>query len=317
MYADRLLTNVSLLCALLLCLVSASASAELEFQRYADDQGLQLNYRFSDHNGTPVELNVRTERQSFIGTPTNFRPLSSARLQREVHRQLLDFAHQQGWHDIEIQRQGQSLQVIAHQGPAEQQRERINAIQAHQQEAMQQVLARYYYASIQLHAGPDGYTPDHPRIAIESQAALTPFSDAVAAHLEQTSARETLQFLLRWLQQIPYDDMSNRLQSPGAGFITPTRLLYENHGDCDSKVTLLAALFANLHPEVNSHIVYLPGHAVFAVELELEDGDISVPYAGQRLVVADPTGPAAMKVGEVARHYRSALHSGAVTIKDF
>lgn len=312
---------------MLLCLgyvspaLAQPPNTQFSMDRQIDAGEVTLNYSFNDLDDISHQLSVAFPHAELIQQPILFRPLSQARLLREIADLQRQFANQQGWRDAQIDIRHNGLNYQFHQGSLDERQRRTQVWQNNYQQAYQQVIHRNYYQSLEQHAGRSGYAPDHVRIAQESVTMLAPLSEALKLRLQQQSEehspREALAFVVHFIQQIPYNDFTDRLQSPGAGFIPPGRLLYENKGDCDSKVTLLAALMKNLYPDVESRIVYLPGHAVFAFELEPESQDIYLHDNGATFVIADPTGPALLAVGEASNQYQSHLRSGAVTMKAF
>lgn len=296
----------------------AQQMPELQLQRQVDNEQTLFNYQFRDLEGQSQRLQFRIPQQALLRTPIVFRPLSQSRLLREMAVAQRAYANQQGWRDARLTIRNGELKYELMQGDLASRNTRLRQWQQAEQEAYAAVLRRNYYQQLRQHSGRQGYTPDHPRIAAESGALLTPLSDALTAILTDTygnySPRQALAYVTQFIQQIPYDDFTDRLASPGAGFIAPGRLLYENRGDCDSKVTLLATLMANLFPDIERRIVYLPGHAMFALNIEAAADDIFVRDSELEFVIADPTGPAQLAVGEAARAYQSQLRSGAVTV---
>lgn len=290
----------------------------LQVSRDIQGDNVTLSYRFEDLERTPQTLAVSLPRQELVRTPVVFRPLSAQRLLREVASLQRTYANEQGWRDAKLTLANNQLTYELLRGDAANRAERMRDWQRAEADAYTTVFQRHYYRHLRLHSGRRGYAPDHSRIASESQALLRPLSDTFAQILEDTygnySPRDALAYLTHFIQQIPYDDFNDRLASPGAGYVTPGRLLYENRGDCDSKVTLLAALMANLFPDIERRIVYLPGHAMFALDIEPEESDIFVRDGEMEFVIADPTGPAQLKVGEAGRTYQSHLRSGALTL---
>lgn len=295
----------------------SAATANLDFTRTQHDNTLTLTYQFNDPDNVPVQLQSHFPADAFIHTPVHFRPLSTHRLQRDVRQRLLQKAREQGWNNIRIQQTSLGLRIEALNGPATERDKRVQFLQARQRQIEDDVLADAYYTRLREHTGREGYIPDHVRLAYESQPMLTPLAQSWQAHLGDASPREALHQLTHWLQQVSYADLENRLDSPGSGFATPTRLLYENRGDCDSKVTLLGALFSLLYPDVSSRIVYLPGHAIFAADVEREEEDIWLRDGDYQLVIADPTGPASLPPGQAAARYEPNLRSGAVVMREF
>jgi hypothetical protein len=307
-------------CLALLFFSGQGHAEQIDFTRQHRDNHIHFAYQWQDNQQQRQQLDVAVLAQDFVQTPTNFRALSQARVQREVRPLLQQFARNQGWHAVEIILQGhnQQVHIVQHQGSPSEQRQRQHVLRERYDILQRQIIQQNYYNFLTTHTGERGYKPDHVAIGRASQARLQPFADAIQQAVGATaSARQTLDYLLGFVQSIPYDQLDNRFTSPGAGYNPPTRLLYENRGDCDSKVTLVAALFDLLHPDINSRILYLPSHAVLAVDITPQTGDSSVPVDDRRYLVADPTGPALMEAGTVGLPYQAFIQSGALSSEGF
>ena len=139
---------------------------------------------------------------------------------------------------------------------------------------------------------------------------MLPVATALHASVQQMDVRRAINFTARWIQQIPYQDLSDRRKSSGASFSPPLRLLRENRGDCDSKAVLLAGLIRMLLPDIKLAMVYLPNHAVLAMQMTPAPGDMTVSIGGAPYVLIDATGPALLPVGEISPQYRPFTQSG-------
>ena len=87
-------------------------------------------------------------------------------------------------------------------------------------------------------------------------------------------------------------------------------MLQENRGDCDSKTVLLAALIRMLLPDVKLAIVYLPQHAMLAVQLPVTSTDDKATIEGKEYLLVDPTGPALLAPGQISQAYVMYTRSG-------
>ena len=171
-------------------------------------------------------------------------------------------------------------------------------------------LQQEYYYQLTLPLGEQVIVPDHQRLMQDSLTALLPVASALHPKLVTMTVRQSLAYLSHWLQQIPYQDLSDRQHSAGASFSPPLKLLQENRGDCDSKVVLLAALIRMLLPDIKLAIIYLPQHAVLAAQLPLQADDSSVTVDGREYLLLDPTGPAQLAPGQISQQYRIYTDNG-------
>jgi len=145
--------------------------------------------------------------------------------------------------------------------------------------------------------------PDHAAIARTQVALLAPAAQAVAAATPGLSARARIDWLLGFLQSIPYE-------APRTGD-TPLRLpagvLATNRGDCESKSLAMAALVAALEPGMTVVMVRRPDHAFLALGLPPMPGDTVVTVGGRDLVAAEPVGPGRYEIGRVSPLARALL----------
>lgn len=316
-----MMLRLSGLLAVLLCLVSSASWAEQSlFQRQAEDGQWNFAYQWRDLDNQTRQISFQVPRAGFVQTPINFRPLSPARIHREIKPGLRHFAHENGWRnvDINLPHGGESIEISLRSGTADQNSQRMRALMTEKERLQTEIMRRNYYNLLVDHTRRQGFKPDHVRIARESEAAVQSLADAFADKLgEGRSPYDTLRLLLSFVQTIPYAELDNRFSSPGAGFHTPARLLFENRGDCDSKVTLIAALFSILHPETDSLIVYLPGHAMFAVDIEPGEDEYWVRHDERRFLLAEPTGPARFEPGRIGDRYVPHVYNGALVVEAF
>lgn len=309
------------LLAVFLCLISSVSWAEqLFFQRQAENNQLNFAYQWRDLDNNSRQISFQVPQTGFLQTPVNFRPLSPSRIHREIKPHLRRFAHENGWRDVDIKlpHSGESIEINVRGSTAEQNRQRMQALIDEKERLQKEVMRRNYYNLLVDHTRRQGFKPDHVRIANESQTTVQSLAQAFASKLgEDRTPYDSLRLILGFVQSIPYAELDNRFSSPGAGFHTPARLLFENRGDCDSKVTLIAALFSALHPETESLIVYLPGHAMFAVDIEPEEEDYWVRHDERRFLLVEPTGPARFEPGRIGDRYVPHVYSGALVVEAF
>jgi len=149
---------------------------------------------------------------------------------------------------------------------------------------------------------------DHAAIAAEGAADVRELAKAVSKSSDpRTYAAE----LLAFVQSIPYE-------APGRGgdrgFRPPLAVLDRNLGDCDSKATLYLAMMQARFPRLGGAIVYVPGHALVALEIPAAPGDETVKIGGKSWVLAEPVGPRETPLGAAPDGHASQARSGLVRI---
>lgn len=158
--------------------------------------------------------------------------------------------------------------------------------------------------------GADGIRHDHAKYTSLSSGSLMPIVEAIKnLQSNPKDAREFIQISLSWIQSIPYNRLEDRLSSNGAGFVSPRDLLIQNQGDCDSKSTLMAALLKAYNPNMDVQMVYLPEHALLAINMRAKPDEMTIKYKGNEYILLEPTGPAQLLLGKVADTTKMSLRN--------
>jgi hypothetical protein len=160
--------------------------------------------------------------------------------------------------------------------------------------------------------------PDHKRIAKRYVGAMAPLATALQNSFTARSndPRDLINYTMHFWQSIPYDELENRYTSNGAGFETPYGILAGNKGDCDSKSVALAATLRAMYPSLRLTMVYVPDHAFVGIGLPQGPHDYALKLGDGVYVLADPTGPSFMNLGQVADHALHALNSGQFSYQE-
>lgn len=292
---------------------------QVSFQLTPEDNFTQFDYQWQDQYRQihQISFTISNQEQSFAAN--SLRHLSPERLQREIVRPLQSYARNNGWFQMEVKYDAmrKSISFHAHLRDEEEAAERIRTMQAQAEREVDRILSENYLTQLTLPPNLTGYAPDHVKIARESVSSLSPVSTAFYEYLGGASPRQYVEVIASFIQSIPYSELNDRLGNSGAGFLSPISVLFANQGDCDSKVTLLAAILRNLMPNLKMGIVYMPQHAAFAVAIPPEEGEVTVTRESGQLLVIEPTGPALLRIGESAPSSQMYLANGATTIRYF
>ena len=185
-----------------------------------------------------------------------------------------------------------------------------------QQQAFDLYLLQNHFSMYVNHLGQSGVIPDHLSYISENRDIVLPVAQALYEQLlEGSDSRDYLNLLLTWVQSIPYNTLEDRLVSNGAGFSRPLEVLINNLGDCDSKATLTSSLLRSLLPNLSMVIVYLPDHAMLAVNLGQRPEELNIMVGGTPHVLLDPTGPAQLKLGNVSANTAQAIADGRYSVR--
>jgi len=173
-----------------------------------------------------------------------------------------------------------------------------NAAQVRTARQLQDIRTNYFRSKGYALDGNVG-RPDYQSAARESVADLRPLAMALRERAAGGSVRDTVDLALQFFQAIPYDTLTSRMTSNGAGFAFPLAMLAENRGDCDTKSVAFAAVLKALFPSLSTVMVIVPGHALVGVDVPAAAGDRTLHANGRTYVLMEPVGPAQTRIGEV------------------
>jgi hypothetical protein len=188
---------------------------------------------------------------------------------------------------------------------------------AEQSKALNDYLAKGYYYLLDDPVKGKGVIPDHLLFMQDALGQLQPVADAFIANYGKNNIRQIAAQLTAWIQQIPYRDLDNRVESNGNGYAPPVQLIFDHSGDCDSKAVLWATVMRLIFPSLMIKIIYLPNHAIIAAQVPATDTEQVIDFADSSLLLIDPTGPALLKLGQISDQYQSALQSKQFSQRTF
>lgn len=305
---------------LLVFILSAGSAAadQLYFRKDTSGDSISLSYRWLDQLQREQSLEFAFSKQMYDEQYHNTTQYQADIAQRYVYvammKQVRKIDPKQA--RIDIRQLGDQISVSVRSRNPENIEKYQHLMAQEQDHAFGQYLYDHYYALHENHLGMQGVIPDHLRYIAESDAILLPVAQAIYDKLETNSdTRAYINLLLSWIQTIPYDTLQNRLSSNGAGFANPVELLVNNLGDCDSKATLMATLMRALLPNMSIAIVYLPNHALLAINLGFQTSDNTVDVNGIPHILLDPTGPAQLTMGNISDDTAAEIASGRYSTK--
>ncbi|GGD48597.1 transglutaminase-like domain-containing protein [Lacimicrobium alkaliphilum] len=290
-----------------------SHAEQVVFAKTQSDTTIQLSYSWLDHDNLPQEIIFDLDKQQVneqFQKLLTYQPHIAQRhvmIAMQKAAQVVDPREAR----IEVRKVGEELAFEVRSRKRENIEHWQKKLQELQQKAFDDYLYDNYYAHFTNHFGKEGVKPDHIRYARESVVALLPAANALYAKLKDNSqARAYVNMLLSWLQTIPYNPLENRMVSDGSGYLPPAQVLVNNHGDCDSKTVVAAALLRSMLPTVKIAIIYLPNHALLGVQLAHSSKDKTLRLNGNTYILAEPTGPALMPAGQIAEQSLAAIDGG-------
>ena len=297
----------------------ASISQQSSFYKIDTTPGIEFNYKWLSSEG-PKALKFELSHTDIENLPNSASAYNPILAQNYIQRSILEYAKTVDPRvaRISIRRIGASLEIEV-SGGSQQQIDKISeALRKRQDKAEADYLVKNYYVPFTNQMGQKVIKQDHLRYASESSDSLSEIVSAISAQITNPKAtREFIDFTLNWLQTIPYDTLDNRVSSNGSGFAAPRQLLLNNKGDCDSKSTLFLALLKSYNPNVSAKMILLPNHALVAVRLKPNKTDEVMQQGGLTYILAEPTGAAQYKLGEIAPSSSIAIRNRQFTTELF
>lgn len=226
---------------------------------------------------------------------------SPERFRRDVLQALLQQSAAK-WPDVQFRTLGNGeLQMLARTPTRA--KEARDWIEQTRPAIEQEWLTRYYFQYFTTPDGQQAIKQDHVRIALESRPALATLAEQLKQNggSDEEARRKTVEAVLDFVQDIPYALLDNNGIRGGRGFLSPRQVLSENRGDCDSKVTLMAAILGQLYPELGQVMVFIPDHALLGVALPPGADDKKLEWEGKTYLLMEPTGPAELPLGKLDR----------------
>lgn len=292
---------------------------QVRFNKKKIDHGYQFSYQWLDYSSSAQEMTFTLSNEGLFDRFRNFRSYKSSYAQRaiisaikkEMQRKPISgvriyYKEEQGKYYIEAK--GDDRQVLA---------DAYQALALIESDASQKYLEDSYYQTFIDHKESSGIKVDHVRVANKSVADLKPLKPIILDHVSIQNIRKVTNYVLGFIQNIPYNTLESRINSSGAGFSPPLQVLWENQGDCDSKMTLAAALLRALMPRIDMALIYTDGHAFIGISIPGEADEVTIMHNNVSYLLGDPTGPSLMPLGTLSPETELAINQGHYTAQDY
>jgi len=310
---------------LLLTLISTQTfSQQLFFNKDRVGNTTQLSYKWEDADSKIYELNFQLKTKNINSDFRHFKALTTSRLQnysvKKLKQAIAKMDPRKG--SVKIKQTYNGVGFEFKSTSREWMEEQSTKLKKIYDLSLEEYLYDEYYIEFQPigYRGTQSnktYKPDHVRFAAESSSSLMPIIDELKQKFPNANARVVAEFLLSWIQTIPYNTLESRTQSNGAGFSPPLKVLAENKGDCDSKVTLMASILKTMYPELNIAIIYVPEHALIGLNVAHLDTDYKIQIDELDYILAEPTGPGLIKFADIDEQSKRFIDSGMYQVENF
>ncbi|MBE0365369.1 hypothetical protein PULV_a2151 [Pseudoalteromonas ulvae UL12] len=294
---------------LILLLLTLFSSDLICFEKTEHDLGDVIEYRYTwrDMDDQRQTLAFKLEKELINNTYRRFKRYDQDEALNFVYQQLLSQVSQYNPRNVRVKFKRHHKKLIySIKSKNDDTREKVlTELTEIEHSAQQAFLEKHHYVLFQSPWHGPSIKVDHLRFAQEGLAHVAPIAAAIEAQMTLRKPRDVINFVLNWVQSIPYSPLEDRKSSNGAGFNPPLRLLTQNIGDCDSKMILAATILKNIYPRLSIVLLYLPEHALLGFQLPIVSTDNYVDIEGLNYLLAEPVGPALLPLSEVSQSSRS------------
>ena len=299
----------------LFCYSHSVSSKQLLFEKQKVNKQTQFRYLWLNHQQQQHQLNFALNNKQLFGLFRKFKLYQPHLAQRYVYisMQKALAAWPNKRERVKLISRPNDIKILAYGSEDKQPIELMRHLLQTQHQAQQSYLAKNTYSQMTNAFGSQVIKPDHMRIALESLEFVQPIVEQIPVEQSGYITRESINYLLSWIQSIPYSALESRSESMGLGFNPPNKLLFENQGDCDSKSTLFAAIMRAFVPNLGIVMVYLPNHALVGLQIPYSQADEYIELDGNYYVLAEPTGPAVLPLAEIGAESKRAIDAGSFT----
>jgi len=314
------MTRLLLISIFSLALLSLSVNAEqISFSKKERDTDYMFSYQWLDQQGDAQNLNFILDKSAIFDRFRNFKSFKAEMantsiknaLQKKLRSErikdvIIDFSKNSADDGIKI-RGRDSQTVNAAYGKVYQLKQSLTV----------DYLANNFYQQFTTHDRINAIKPDHVRFANISSEDLKSMKPSILEKFSIKNIRKVTNYVLGFVQNIPYSTLESRVTASGAGFSPPLKLLWENQGDCDSKVTLTAAILRALMPRIKMTLVFIDNHALIGINIPIQPDDVTITVNNFSYVLAEPTGPGLLNLGKIAPESELAIGNGHYIAEPF
>ena len=302
-----------------LLLITTAQAKQLSFTKKAQQDNYIFSYQWLDHSKVRQSISFNLTKPALFERFRMLKPYQGDFAQKSILRAIKKRLRQQPLTDVNVifqQQQGKTvIQVTAiDDKKVAAGYQKIKEIEL---EVTEQYFKKNYYQRFTTHDQQMGIKVNHVDIAEKSISDFKVLKPIVLEKVSIENIRKVTNFVLSFVQSIPYSTLESRITSSGAGFNPPAKLLWENQGDCDSKMTLTATILRALMPRIAMAMIYIDQHAFIGIAIPAKGNEVSIKYNNVNYLLAEPTGPALYPLGTLAPESELAINQDRYVVEEF
>ena len=303
----------------MLVMMSKGQTKQLSFTKKPVEKGHSFHYTWLDHSQAEQELSFVLTQEGLFERFRNFKTYQNSYAQKTILRRIKKHMQKNPIPGVVIlyKQQHDKFSVETKGADKKKVAKAYQEVVKIEEQVTREYFKQTYYQAFTNHEKVSGIKVDHVSIANNSVADLKSLKPTILKKVSIQNVRKVTNYVLSFVQNIPYSELESRLTSSGAGFNPPLRLLWENQGDCDSKMTLTAALLRALMPRIEMALIYIDGHAFIGINIPAKAGEVTIEHEKINYLLAEPTGPALLPLGKLAPTSELAINQGHYSVQNF
>ena len=309
-----MILNIRIYLLLFICLsfITDIQAQQLQFSKQKIEQGYHFSYQWLDNTKTQQSLDFSLTETALFDRFRKFKTYQPTLVKKVIYQAIQKHLQQTPIAGVQVifpkNSHNQNIEIKGrNQAQVNQAYQKVSQLE---QKFSQQYLTDNYYHQFTTYDQITGVKPHHTAIANASIGDLKTIKPLILDKVSIQNIRLVTNYVLGFVQNIPYSTLESRISSSGAGFNPPLKVLWENQGDCDSKMTLTAAILRALMPRISMVFVYSEQHAFIGIAIPPEAGDMTVTENDMTYVLAEPTGPALLNLGKLSPASEQAIYRG-------
>ena len=315
----KTMNNVLYLALLLLILLNTTVQAkQLSFNKQEKKDSYLFQYQWLDHNKDQQSISFNLTKSALFERFRMLKIYQGNFAKKTILRTIKQQLRQQPLTDANAFFQLQDGKMIIKVKGFDDEKIAIayQKIKKMEQEATTKYFKKNYYQRFTTYDQQTGIKVDHVNITNDSVADFKALKSIILNNVPINDIHNVVNYVLSFVQSIPYSTLESRITSSGAGFNPPAKLLWENQGDCDSKMALTATILRVLMPRIAMVMIYIDQHAFIGIAIPANANEININYKGVKYLLAEPTGPALYKLGELAPESALAIVQGRYIVEE-
>ena len=302
-----------------LSFITQGQAQQLSFSKTQVEQGYSFKYQWLDHNKVGQAISFTLNQEGLFDRFRNFKTYQNSYAQKTIIRRIKREMQRNPIAGIQIfyRQQHDNFLIEVNGLDSDKVEKSYQTLARVESEVTQKYLQETYYQAFTNHEQVNGIKVDHVSIANNSVADLKSLKPLILDHVSIQNIRKVTNYVLSFVQSIPYSTLESRITSSGAGFNPPLQVLWENQGDCDSKMTLTAALLRALMPRIDMTLIYIDGHAFIGIDIPGQANEVTIEHNEVKYLLAEPTGPTLLPLGTLAPESELAINQGHYIAQDY